>query len=286
MPNATNVTAPVNIFGIGRSGTTLLQNILGTSGFIQICNETNDFVCGCWRAGELLNPSHDRQATGDKDAWTTRALHAALCAALPSEKPSWCQKLAGIPKDINWDILISADDLAYAPELPFPYEWYWRAISRAFPHSSDVLIVRDYRDVVISWNLRSQWAPKSIGEDIALHYNLMAHAASRIRHVIRLEALVAQPESVIFALCDFLGIQYASSFLEAMNWYAAPSPGRQLEEARAVGFSWSTHYESVVTNEVHAVVEPALQRLRARFPMDDANAAATPVQARCSNPPP
>lgn len=127
--------------------------------------------------------------------------------------------------------------MAYAPELPFPYEWYWRAISHAFPHSSDVLILRDYRDVVISRNLLSKWAPKSIGEDIALHSNLMAHPASCVRHVIRLEALVAQPESVIFAFCDFVGIQYASSFLQAMDWYAAPSSGRQLEEARAVNFS-------------------------------------------------
>ncbi|HTI81420.1 MAG TPA: sulfotransferase [Acetobacteraceae bacterium] len=278
MPNAMNVMAPINIFGIGRSGTTLLQNILGTSGFIQTCNETNDFVCGSWRAGELLNPSHDRQAIGDTNAWTTRALHAALCAALPSDKPSWCQKLAGIPKSINWDSLLSDNDLAYAPELPFPYEWYWRAISHAFPHSSDVLILRDYRDVVISRNLLSQWAPKNIGEDIAFHYNLMAHPASRVRHVIRLEDLVAQPESVIFGLCDFLGIQYASSFLKAMDWYAAPSSGRQLEEARAVGFSWNTHYESMVTDEVHAVIDPAHQRLRARFSLGDADAAAAPAE--------
>lgn len=278
MPNPTNVSAPINIFGIGRSGTTLLQNILGTSGFIQVCNETNDFVCGCWRSGELLNPSHDRQATGDTNAWTMRALHAALCAALPSDKPSWCQKLAGIPKHINWDNLLSADDFAYAPELPFPYAWYWRAISQAFPHSSDVLILRDYRDVIISRNLLSQWAPKSIGEDIAFHYNLMAHPASRVRHVIHLETLAAKPEAVIFALCDFLGIQYCSSFLQAMGWYAAPASGRPLEEARAVGFSWTTHYESVVTDEVHAVIEPALQRMHARFSLDDIDATAAPVE--------
>jgi len=278
MPNPSNVMAPINIFGIGRSGTTLLQNILGTSGFIQVCNETNDFVCSCWRGGELLNPSHDRQATGDTNAWTARALHAALCAALPSDKPSWCQKLAGIPKHINWDSLLSADDMAYAPELVFPYAWYWRAISQAFPYSSDVLILRDYRDVVISRNLLSHWAPKSIGEDIALHYNLMAHPASRVRHVIRLETLVAEPQPVIFALCDFLGIQYADCFLRAMDWYAAPSPGRQLDEARAAHFSWHAHHESVVTEEVHAVIGPALQRLRDRFTLGGADSTAAPVE--------
>lgn len=88
VPNPMNDMAPINIHGIGRSGTTLLQNILGISGFIRICNETNDFVCGCYRGGELLNPTHDRQAVGGTDAWTTRALYAALCAVLPSDKPS------------------------------------------------------------------------------------------------------------------------------------------------------------------------------------------------------
>ncbi len=269
MPNPTNVMAPINIHGSGRSGTTLLQNILGTSGFIQICNETNDFVCGCWRAGELLNPTHDRQANGGVVAWTTRALHAALCAALPSDKPSWCQKLAGLPKDIAWDRLISEEDLAYAPEHPFPYAWYWRALSQAFPHSSDVLILRDYRDVVVSRNLLSQWDPVEIGKDIAILYNLMAHPANRIGHVIRLEHLVAAPQDVICILCNYLGVAYHDRYVDAMSWYAVPSGGRRLEEARDIGFSWRSHHQSVVTDEVHAVIAPALERLCTRFGLDD-----------------
>jgi hypothetical protein len=268
MPNATNVMAPINIHGIGRSGTTLLQNILGASGFIQVCNETNDFVCGCWRAGELLNATHDRQANGGVDTWSARALHAALRAALPSDKPSWCQKLAGIPKDIAWDRLIIEADENYAPELPFPYAWYWHMLSRAFPHSSDILILRDYRDVIVSRKLLSNWAPEEIGKDIAIHYNLMAHPANRVGHVIWLDSLVANPADEILTLCNYLGIACADSYQHAMDWYAAPSPGRRLDEARAIRFSWSARHESVLTDEVHTMISPALQRLRARFGLD------------------
>lgn len=269
MPNLTNVTAPINIHGIGRSGTTLLQNILGISGFIQMCNETNDFVCGCYRAGELLNPTHDRQAAGGPAAWTTRALHAALCAALPSDKPSWCQKLIGIPKDIVWDQLISEEDLAFAAEpCPFPYQWYWNMLSQAFPHGIDILMLRDYRDVIVSRNLLSNWSPAEIAKDIAIHYNLMSHPASSIGHLIRFEHLVATPADVIFTLCNHLGITYVDAFLEGMNWYAVPSPGRRLDEARAMAFTWRAHHQDVITDQVHQTIAPALERLAARFALD------------------
>jgi hypothetical protein len=75
--------------------------------------------------------------------------------------------------------------------------------------------------------------------------------------VIRLDRLVAGLAAEIFR-------------------YAVPSPGRRLAEARAIQFSWSTRHQSVVTDEVHAVISPALQRLRARFGLDVA-AEATPL---------
>ena len=278
VPNPANVTAPINIHGIGRSGTTLLQNILGISGFIQMCNETNDFVCGCYRAGELLNPTHDRQAAGGIGAWTTRALHAALCAALPSDKPSWCQKMIGIPKAIVWDQLISEEDLAFAAQpCPFPYQWYWNILSQAFPYGIDILMLRDYRDVIVSRNLLSNWSPEEIAKDIAIHYNLMAHPASHVGRVIRFEQLVAAPADVIFTLCNHLGITYSDAFLEGMNWYAVPSPGRRLDEARATNFTWRMHHQDIVTEQMHQTIAPALERLTARFALDATISAEAPV---------
>ncbi len=54
MPNADNISGPTNIHGIGRSGTTLLQNILGATGDLQICNETPALVFAPYR-GALLS---------------------------------------------------------------------------------------------------------------------------------------------------------------------------------------------------------------------------------------
>jgi len=127
MPNHANVAGPINIHGIGRSGTTLLQNILASSGFIQTCNETAGAVFSCYRGGQLLNPSVDKEATGRPGdaAVAVKAVHAALVATLPSQKPCWCQKVGGIPNWVVWENLIRESDLDYAAEpFCFPYEWY------------------------------------------------------------------------------------------------------------------------------------------------------------------
>ena len=148
MPNAENISAPTNIHGIGRSGTTLLQNILGATGDLQICNETPPLVFAPYRGGELTPGSADRDAAPASAG--VAAVHAALCAVLPSGKRRWCQKLGGIPKFIGWDMINDADRHYATEPYPFPYTWYWQVLRESFPDSTDVLILRDYRDVIIS----------------------------------------------------------------------------------------------------------------------------------------
>lgn len=67
--------------GFGRSGTTLLQNILGATGFIQVCNETAGLVFGCYRGGELLLPSDDKEAPGGAGFSPTLFRTRATCGA-------------------------------------------------------------------------------------------------------------------------------------------------------------------------------------------------------------
>lgn len=277
MPNPHNVAAPINIHGIGRSGTTLLQNILGSSGFIQVCNETNGFVFSCYRGGEVLNASHDKQAPGGAAATATRSLHAALCAAMPSDKPSWCQKLGGIPNCMVWDGLIEEADRSYAPETyPFPYAWFWRALRHAFAHSTDILILRDWRDVVVSRSRFSGYRAEAVVDDLAVYYNIMAHPASRIDHSVRYESLVATPDATVAELFDRIGLVYSEQRLQAMEWYAAPSPDRRLEEARAAGFSWRAQHDALRGPGVARVIVPALARLGARLAIDPATLGALP----------
>jgi hypothetical protein len=152
MPNAINVSAPINIHGFGRSGTTLAQNILGATGFIQTCNEMALFVFGAFRAGQVGVPSDDKELPGRPNDMIlpVRAVHGAMCSAFPSSKPSWSQKLGGIPNQIVWNMVTEADRNFVPTPYHFPYQWYWDAVRSLFPLSKNILMIRDYRDVIVS----------------------------------------------------------------------------------------------------------------------------------------
>jgi len=270
MPNAENVAAPINIHGFGRSGTTLLQNVLGATGFIQVCNETAGLVFSCYRGGELLLPSDDKEAPGGpgEPLLAVRALHAALCATLPSRKPTWCQKLGGIPNGVVWS-MIDAVDRQYAAEpYPFPYGWYWQVLTNAFPHGRDLLILRDWRDVIASRVRFSGHAAEDVAADVAIYFNLMAHPANRIEHVIRYESLVASPAPVLSALFGSLGLAYSDRLTMPLDWHAAPSADRTLSEARKAGFSRQDQHEAVLTPAIRRTLAPALDRIAGRFGLE------------------
>jgi len=224
MPNPANVTSPINIHGFGRSGTTLLQNLLGFYPFIQVCNETIGLVFHAHRGGELLLGSYDKEALGQPGDGRVggRAVHAAFCSILASSKPVWCQKLGGIPNTVVWGSLTVDADREYAARpYAFPYAWYWRALRQSFPLSVDLLILRNWREIVASRVNYSQYDPRDMVESLTVYLNMMAHPDSRFDHVFRLEHLVAAPEDGMQRVCAVLGIEYDPGSLRAMDWYAA-----------------------------------------------------------------
>ena len=265
MPNHRNIAAPINVHGIGRSGTTLLQNILGATGEVQVCNETAGLVFCCYRGAEVSSGSDDRDVSAFSADIRVAAVRAALCAVLPSDKPCWCQKLGGLPNYIRWD-MVASDDRAYAAEpYAFPYRWFWDVLRTTFPDSKDVLILRDYRDVIVSRHHYSGWRPEEIAADVAVYLNLMAHDASKIDCVIRYEDLVARPEKVVHRLMSALGLTGGQSAVQALAWHGSPSPEEDLAAARNRGFSWRAEYASVLPDGITRLVTPAVRRLEERF---------------------
>lgn len=274
MPNATNVTAPINIHGFGRSGTTLLQNLLGATGFIQVCNEPMGLLFHSFRGGETMVASHDKEITGlphDHRA-PVRAVHAAYAALLPSSKPGWCQKLGGIPNTIVWDTLISEEDRAYAAEpYAFPYAWWWRCVQTSFPLSQDLLTLRAWRNVLVSRVKLIGGDAVRVTEDLAVYYNLMAHPAAHFDMTMRLEDLAKDPAKTTIQLCRTLGITYKPDYLRAMEWYASGSRERDLASARDKNFSWQEDYKALgrtFDTKAKAIMGPSLKRIRARFETD------------------
>jgi hypothetical protein len=266
MPNADNISGPTNIHGIGRSGTTLLQNILGATGDLQICNETPALVFAPYRGGELTPGSADRDAAPASAG--VAAVHAAICAVLPSGKRRWCQKLGGIPKFIGWDMINDADRHYATEPYPFPYTWYWQVLRESFPDSTDVLILRDYRDVIISRHQYSGWKPTGIASDIAVYFNILAHPAAKIDYVVRYEDLVADSEGTADRLLAQLGLADNSRASRALAWHASPSRGETLADARKREFSWADRYGELITDAMRRTMSPAVRRLEQRLSLN------------------
>ena len=283
MPNPSNVASPINIHGIGRSGTTLIQNLLGRFPYIQVCNETPGLLFHASRGGELLSGSHDKESLGlpGDERVAVRAVHAVFCALLASNKPVWCQKLGGLPNTVVWETLITEADRDYAATpFAFPYAWFWRVLRQSFPLSTDLLTLRNWRDVVVSRATFSSYKPLDTLQGLAVYLNLMAHPDARIDVAYRLEELSSDPEPVMRRICDALGITFDAQCLQAMDWYAAG--GRHsLGAARDAGFSWRQAYEALGP-EFDAAARPLIQRpldrIMARFGTDLAESpGATPL---------
>jgi len=267
VPNYSNITAPINIHGIGRSGTTLLQNMLGATGVIQVCNETAGLVFACYRGAEASLFSDDRDPPNCHKSDSVCAVHASLCAIAPSSKPRWCQKLGGLPTHIVWNMKTAAD-LDHAGEpFAFPFDWYWTALRGCFPAARNILIVRDYRDVIISRHRFSGWQVADIAADMAVYFNLMAHRLSNIEYVIRFEDLVSDPHQTVCQLAEALELDNPDRCLEAMQWYASGSGERDLIEAKSQDFSWCAYHTLAETDTVRRTIEPSLTRFERRFGM-------------------
>ena len=119
MPNKRNIEAPINLHGLGRSGTTLLQNLIGESPDIQTCNETAGLIDCAWRAGEAALLSSDTSRALVAEVLPRHLVHLSLMSSMSSRNPQWSQKIGGLPNQVAWNN-ITTDDRDYA-RGPFPF---------------------------------------------------------------------------------------------------------------------------------------------------------------------
>ena len=120
MPNKRNIEAPINLHGLGRSGTTLLQNLIGESPDIQTCNETAGLIYCAWRAGEAALLSSDTSRALAAEVLPRHLVHLSLMSSMPSRKPRWSQKIGGLPNQVVWSD-ITPDDRRLCAVSRFPF---------------------------------------------------------------------------------------------------------------------------------------------------------------------
>jgi len=114
-------------------------------------------------------------------------------------------------------------------------------LHQLFPKARYLHIVRDPRDVGVSWLEKgwtgNLWAASRSWQEIEL---LWDEVSTRIppdrRHEIRFEDLVADPKSVLRRICDFLGLAYEESMLDypQRSTYEAVDPKQAYKWRRSL----------------------------------------------------
>ena len=229
---------PILMYGMERSGTTLLSMMVGAHPDIAVPFAVAaiwyEFAERCSRDYGGLQSTEDRQrlihdllahprirnwdAELDKDKIEAQlngsdfaAIMGAFYRAYAAEKgkPRWGQM-----------------EIATLDDLPIAYEW--------FPSARFVHLVRDGRDVAVSHQTMpygsgniaecAQAWKRRLGTNLAIGQVLGRDQY----HVIRYEDLVERPEPTLATLCDFIGVPYSDDMLN----YPAMVDNKVPEERR------------------------------------------------------
>lgn len=243
---------PIFVVGLPRTGTTLLDRILGNHGWVRSVGERNDFGAAMSRvSGRFFADLVSEGDAGSLLAVDHRSVGHAYIAAMQRLAPGVAMSLDKNPRNLF--------------NIPL--------ILRALPHAKILCLRRDPMDAGLS-NLKELFQGGAYAYSYDLD-NLAAHLSDAdrwMRHwseqaadsvkVVDYEALVATPEAIVAEVTDFLELPRRKGLTDIAGNHApvATASSAQVRgpiHARAVG-AW-TRYASQLSP-----LQTALDRARHR----------------------
>lgn len=222
MPDAGNIDAPISLVSMGRSGTSLVSNILRAHPDVQFCGETSPLLFGTWEGAQRTRghiPPH--AATISHDARAAGAVQAAFLASFDAPgTPHWFQK----PINVPWSI---PDHLRDDPAMHARIgAGYWRAMAACFPRGQVITILRHPYDVLISAIGYWDNPASRIWRNMVVMARILTHPDSPVTLALRHAAFVDDPASEISRLLDHLGLGHHPACYRAPDLVYVPAPGR------------------------------------------------------------
>ena len=221
---------PFFIVGSARSGTTLLRVILNAHPNVTVPPESR-FVTELWR--------HSSEVSAER-----------FLSALEQHRQfqSWNLPIEAVRTELNdretvpYAVAIEAVYAAYAKRVGKErwgdktprYVEHIPFISELFPQARFVHLVRDGRDVALSY-AKVPFGPKTVAKAAALWALRVCLGVSEGRRLgsdrykeIRYEDLVDAPEQTTRSLCEFLGIRFDQDMME----YTEKAPEFVFDKAK------------------------------------------------------
>lgn len=221
--------APFFIVACGRSGSSLLSRMLNAHPRLAVPNETHLFDnyyrllsnygdLGVARNRERL--VDDILSTARMREWSPKVDREQVLSSI--KVPSF----SGIADAIlrSWSEMQNKS--RWGEKTP-QHLSYWREILACFPDAKFIHIVRDGRDVALSW-IRAPFGPKTVYtaakrwvQDLAQADDLKASVPEQTFLEIRYEDLLQNPEQVLAEICRYLDEEVTG---EIFDFYRNPVP--------------------------------------------------------------
>lgn len=219
------------VVGVGRSGTTLLRLMLDAHPDLAIPTETH-FLGALLSAEPGASPDALIARITGSETWPNMGMTAdALAAAVAAEEAT---TPAAVARAFYRLYAAQRGKTRWGDKTP-PYRGLVPVIAAALPEALFVHIVRDGRDVALSY--RGLWFGR--GDDVEAQARFWVSEIERTRRFceatdaveIRYEDLVADPARVLTALCARLDLAFDPRMLD----YHRGAPERMAEFVRPFG---------------------------------------------------
>lgn len=213
------------IVGMGRSGTTLLTNMLNSNPEI-IASPENEFVIHSY--SPFINKNFNDPAVVDSfiDLFNQNFNRViSIWKPLPELKADIAQatdkSFANVCKLAYLNYPFSQKNkstVQWVIDKNPSYSLHIDVLNEIFPQSKYIIIVRDYRDNIIS---RRKYSDQNVPiHKLAADWNyyyeriFLSLAKNNIPfHLIRYEDLAGQPTDSLKSLCTYLGVDYSDEML-------------------------------------------------------------------------
>lgn len=251
-PGGTSTRGPVFVVGMNGSGTTMLADSLGRHpGLYMLPLESKVLPYYLGRfgaAGQLDSLAARRQLAdrigGTKAFWQSNGKQPLK---VPDEALE-AEGFAGVLDALYGTLATAQGKRRWGDKSPIN-TWCVQALADAIPEARFIHIVRDGRDAAQSFHRRWGYEPRHTIWRWRDAVTTASEAGQRLgpaRYVeLRYEALTAQPETHMRALCDFLGLPFDRAVLESSMRYMDPA-NEQAGQGRIIENSgkWATYFSA------------------------------------------
>ena len=229
---------PIFIVGTPRSGTTLLQRLIGSHSEVAVPGAETHYFNRYWRQG-----GRDRALRGEAAtrSYLGRVLAGPEVGAMnftEAERTAMHRTLVDHDA-LTHGVILGTIMQSYADkhgrprwaEKTPPHLHFVPVIAREFPSARFVCLVRDPRDVSLSWR-KVPWNRSNVAYhttrwrmSAALSKRFSTEYADRFM-TVRYEDLTRDPATILAAICEHLDLDFEPSMLEQTN-----NPSVRAEES-------------------------------------------------------